>query len=125
MNNFVNLWDREVIPSFDSRKEFFPSKICPLGLSEGRLGLSRSWVETPWEPVLEGRGVQEGWTSSKKENPKGTGAGFAHEPRGEQAGRKPAWLDRGLTGTQGKRRVSGLWKKQKAAQEEQMDVVRL
>ncbi len=57
-------------------------------------GLFRTLVErVPWETVLRGKGVQEGWTFFKKEVLKvqEQAVPICHKKNGR--GRRPAWLN--------------------------------
>lgn len=73
----------------------------------------------PWEAVLKDKGVQEGWTSFKKET-KGTGAGWSYILKEKSLGRKMGLTkQRALARTQGgKRRVYDLWRTRQVTQED-------
>ncbi|KAK4814312.1 LOW QUALITY PROTEIN: hypothetical protein QYF61_014826 [Mycteria americana] len=65
------------------------SRTATLDFRRANFGLFRRLVDrVPWEAVLKGKGVQEGWTFFKKEI--GAGAGRPHVPKDEPAGN---WLD--------------------------------
>ncbi|KAF1618604.1 UNVERIFIED_CONTAM: putative RNA-directed DNA polymerase from transposon X-element, partial [Eudyptes robustus] len=92
-------------------------------------GLFRTLVErVPWETVLKGKGVQEGWTIFKKEVLKAQEQAVPVCRKKNGWGRRPAWLNRELLlglRKKKKRRDYDLWKKGQAAQEDYKDVVRL
>ena len=90
-------------------------------------GLFRSLVDrVPWEAVLKGKGVQEGWTFFKKEILKAQEQAVPMCRNRSQQGRRPAWLNRELwLELRKKRRLYDLWKKGQATQEDYKDVVRL
>lgn len=68
MNHFVILWDQEVIPSFDSWKDGGGRADLPLWVAGRQTwACPGAWLRLPWELILEGRGVQEGCTSFRKE----------------------------------------------------------
>ncbi|KAF1454281.1 hypothetical protein FQV07_0012639, partial [Pygoscelis papua] len=89
-------------------------------------GLFRTLVErVPWETVLKGKGVQEGWTIFKKEVLKAQEQAVPVRRKKNGRGRRPAWLNGELLlGLRKKRRVYRLWKKGQATQEEYRDLVR-
>ena len=69
-------------------------------------GLLRTLVErVPWETVLKGKGVQEGWTFFKEEVLKAQEQAVPVCHKTNWWGRRPAWLNRelllGLGGTKG------------------------
>ncbi|KAK4825063.1 hypothetical protein QYF61_023067 [Mycteria americana] len=86
------------------------SRTATLGFRRADFGLFRSLVgRVPWEAVLSGKGVQEGWTFFKKEILK---AQEQAVPMFRKTSRK-------------KRRVDDLCKKGQETQEDYKDVVRL
>jgi len=48
----------------------------------------------PWERVLQGKGVQEGWTFFKEEGLKAQEGAVPMCRKMNQQGRRPAWLNR-------------------------------
>ncbi|KAK4824255.1 hypothetical protein QYF61_012521 [Mycteria americana] len=88
-------------------------------------GLFRRLVDrVPWEAVLKGKGVQEGWTFFKKEILKAQEQAVPMCQKTSRQGR-PAWLNRELwLELRGKRRIYDLWKKGQATQEDYKDVKR-
>ncbi|KAK4832989.1 hypothetical protein QYF61_027013 [Mycteria americana] len=92
------------------------SRTATLDFQREDFGLFRSLVDrVPWEVVMDGKGVQKGWTFLKKEILKTS-----------QPGRRAAWLNRELwLELRGKKSVDDLWKKGQATQEDYKDVVRL
>ena len=79
-----------------------------MDLGRADFGLLRTLVErVPWETVLKGKGLQEGWAFFKKEAAEGAGAGRPHVPCDEPAGKTTGLAEQGaLAGTRGgKRRV--------------------
>ncbi|KAF1451556.1 putative RNA-directed DNA polymerase from transposon X-element, partial [Spheniscus demersus] len=89
-------------------------------------GLFRLLVErVPWETVLKGKGVQEGWTIFKKEVLKAQEQAVPMCRKKNGRGSRPAWLNGELLlGLRKKRRVYHLWKKGQATQEGYRDLVR-
>ena len=80
----------------------------------------------PWEAVLKGKGVQEGWTSFKKEISQAQEQAIPMCRKMNRWGRRLAWLNRELwLELKKKRRVYDLWKKGQATQEDYRAVVRL
>ncbi|KAK4825217.1 hypothetical protein QYF61_025489 [Mycteria americana] len=78
----------------------------------------------PWEAVLKGRGVQEGWAFFTKELLKAQEQAVPMCRKMSQQGRRLAWLNRELWLELRKtRRVYDLWKKGQATQEDYKDVV--
>ncbi|KAK4821701.1 hypothetical protein QYF61_027773 [Mycteria americana] len=78
----------------------------------------------PWEAVLKGKGVQEGWTFFKKEILQAQEQAIPMCRKMTRWGRSPAWLNRELwLELRKKRRVYDLWKKGQATQEDYKDVV--
>ncbi|KAK4818819.1 hypothetical protein QYF61_019856 [Mycteria americana] len=88
--------------------------------------LFRTLVErVPWETVLKGKGVQEGWACFKKEVLKAQEQAVPMCHKTNRRGRRPAWLNRELLlGLRKKRRVYHFWKKGQATQEEYRDLVK-
>ncbi|GAB0204509.1 mitochondrial enolase superfamily member 1 [Grus japonensis] len=89
-------------------------------------GLLRTLVKkVPWETVLRGRVVQEGWALFKKEVLKAQEQAIPMCCETNWWGRRPAWLNRELwLGLREKRRVYHSWKKGQATHEEYKDLVR-
>ena len=82
-------------------------------------------VRVPWEAVLKGRGVQEGWALFKKEILKAQEQTVPTCPKTSQCRRRLAWLNRELwLELSKKNRVYDLWKKGQTTQDYE-DVVRL
>ncbi|KAK4818351.1 hypothetical protein QYF61_011448 [Mycteria americana] len=84
------------------------------------------WLtRVPWEAVLNGKGVQEGWTFFRKETLKAQEQAVPRWRKMSRWGRlaclkRELWLE-----LRKKRRVYNLWKKGQATQEDYKDVVRL
>ncbi|KFQ27211.1 hypothetical protein N332_12830, partial [Mesitornis unicolor] len=93
----------------------------------GDFGLFRYLVgRVPWEAVLKGKGVQEGWTLFKKELLKAQEQAVPVCWKKSQQGRRLTWLNRELClELRKKKRVYDLWKKGQASQEEYRATVRL
>ncbi|KFV53301.1 hypothetical protein N328_01413, partial [Gavia stellata] len=89
-------------------------------------GLFRSLVDrVPWEAVLKGKGVQEGWTLFKKEVLKVQEQAIPMCWKISQQERRLAWLNRELwMELREKKRVYDLWKKGQTSLEEYKNVVR-
>ncbi|KAK4811203.1 hypothetical protein QYF61_021274 [Mycteria americana] len=89
-------------------------------------GLFRTLVErVPWETVLKGKGVQEGWAFFKKEVLKAQEQAVPVCHKTNRRGRRLAWLNRELLmELRKKRRVYHFWKKGQASQEEYRDLVK-
>ncbi|PKU42802.1 rna-directed dna polymerase from mobile element jockey-like [Limosa lapponica baueri] len=107
------------------RKGF--SKTFTLDFRRADFSLFRTLVgRVPWEIILHGKGVQEGWMLFKKEILKAQeqAVPMSHKIKGQ--GKRPAWLNKELlVGLREKRRVYHLWMKGQATQEEHRDLVRL
>ncbi|GAB0206524.1 hypothetical protein GRJ2_003118000 [Grus japonensis] len=103
------------------------SRSATLDFWRADLGLFRGLVDrVPWEAVLKGKGVQEGWTFFRKEILKAQEQAVPTCRMTSQQGRRLAWLKRELwLELRKKRRIYGLWKKGQATQEDQKDVMRL
>ncbi|KAK4823271.1 LOW QUALITY PROTEIN: hypothetical protein QYF61_000366 [Mycteria americana] len=103
------------------------SRTAALHFQRADFGLFRRLDDrVPWEAVLKGKGVQEGWTFFKKEILKGQEQAVPMCPETSWQGRRLAWLNRELwLELRGKRRVYDLWRKGQATQEDYKDVVRL
>ncbi|KAK4823930.1 hypothetical protein QYF61_008316 [Mycteria americana] len=103
------------------------SRTASLDFRRADFGLFRSLVDkVPWEAVLKGKGVQEGWTFFRKEILKVQQQVVPMCRKMSQRGRRPAWLNKELwLELRKKRRVYDLWKKGQATQEDYKDVVRL
>ncbi|KFQ28363.1 hypothetical protein N332_04074, partial [Mesitornis unicolor] len=90
------------------------------GLFKGLVG------RIPWEAVLKGKGVQEGWTLFKKELLKAQEQAVPVCRKMSQRGRRPAWLNRELwLKLRKKKRVYNLWKKREATQKDYKVAMRL
>ncbi|KFW71518.1 hypothetical protein AS28_08898, partial [Pygoscelis adeliae] len=102
------------------------SKIATMDFRRADFGLFRTLVErVPWETILKGKGVQEGWTIFKKEVLKAQEQAVPLRRKKNGRRRRPAWLNGELLlGLRKKRRVYRLWKKGQATQEEYRDLVR-
>ncbi|KAK4811295.1 hypothetical protein QYF61_023347 [Mycteria americana] len=90
-------------------------------------GLFRTLVErVPWETVLKGKGVQEGWAFFKKEVLKAQDQAVPMCRKTNQQGRRPAWLNGELLLglRKKKKRAYHFWKKGQATQEEYRDLVK-
>ncbi|KAK4824299.1 LOW QUALITY PROTEIN: hypothetical protein QYF61_013044 [Mycteria americana] len=88
--------------------------------------LKRLVDRVPWEAVLKGKGVQEGWTFFKKEILKAQEQAVSMCQKMSRRGRRPAWLNRELwLELRKKRRVYDLWRKGQATQEDYMHVMGL
>ncbi|KFR04018.1 hypothetical protein Y956_04669, partial [Nipponia nippon] len=98
-----------------------------LNFRRADFGLFRSLVDTvPWEAVLKGKGVQEGWTLFKEEVSKAQEQAIPMCRKSSRQGRRPAWLNRKLwLELKKKRRAYRLWKKGQATQEDYKDIGRL
>ncbi|KAM9590852.1 uncharacterized protein ACIBXB_005900 [Morphnus guianensis] len=123
----VGLNDHEMIEFSilgDARKGV--SKTTTMDFWRANFGLFRTLVErVPWETVLKGKGVQEGWTFFKKEVLKAQEQAIPMCGKTNHWRRRPVWLNRELLlGLRKKRRVYHLWKKRQATQEEYRDLVR-
>ncbi|GAB0203785.1 hypothetical protein GRJ2_002844100 [Grus japonensis] len=103
------------------------SRTATLDFWRADFGLLRRLVgRVPWEAVLKGKGVQEGWTLVQKEILKAQEQAVPMCQKTSWQGRRLAWLNRQLwLELRIKRRVYGLWKKGQATQEDYKDVVRL
>ncbi|GAB0187132.1 mitochondrial enolase superfamily member 1 [Grus japonensis] len=88
-------------------------------------GLFSRLVGVPWEAVLKGKGVQEGYAFLKKEILKVQEQTVPMCQKTSCQGRRSAWLNRELGLELRKKRVYDLWKKGQATQENYKDVVRL
>ncbi|KAK4823640.1 hypothetical protein QYF61_004561 [Mycteria americana] len=103
------------------------SRTATLDFWRADFGLFRRLVaRVPWEAVLKGKGVLEGWTFFKEEVLKAQEQAVPRCQKMSQQGRRLAWLNRQLCLELRKnRRVYDLWKKGQAIQEDYKDVVRL
>ncbi|KAK4827846.1 LOW QUALITY PROTEIN: hypothetical protein QYF61_021983 [Mycteria americana] len=103
------------------------SRTATLDFWRADFGLFRGLADrVPWEAVLKGKGVQEGWTFFKKKIVKAEEQAIPMCQKTSQQGRQLAWLKRELwLELRKKRRVYDLWKKGQATQEDYKDVVRL
>ncbi|GAB0210334.1 hypothetical protein GRJ2_003499200 [Grus japonensis] len=81
------------------------SKTATMDFRRADFGLLRTLVErVPWETVLKGKGVQEGWAFFKKEVLKAQEQAVPMCHKMNQRGRHPAWLNRELwLGLRGKK----------------------
>ncbi|KAK4823437.1 hypothetical protein QYF61_002123 [Mycteria americana] len=102
------------------------SKTTTMDFQRADFGLFRTLVErVPWETVLKGKGVQEGWTFFKKEVLKVQEQAVPVCRKTNWWGRRPAWLNRELLlELRKKRRVYHFWKKGQATQEEYRELVK-
>ncbi|KAK4820811.1 LOW QUALITY PROTEIN: hypothetical protein QYF61_007205 [Mycteria americana] len=102
------------------------SKTTTMDFWRAGFGLFRTLVErVPWETVLKGKGVQEGWAFFQKEVLKAQEQAVPMCPKMNRRGRRPAWLNRGLLlRLRKKRRVYHFWKKGHATQKEYRDLVK-
>lgn len=74
------------------------NKTSALDFQRVEIGLSRTLFQrVPWETVLNNKGVQEGWTSFKKEILKVWKLAVPKCQKMSWKGRRPAWLNRELT----------------------------
>ncbi|KAK4828285.1 LOW QUALITY PROTEIN: hypothetical protein QYF61_024950 [Mycteria americana] len=103
------------------------SRTATLDYRRADFGLFRRLVErVPWEAVLMGKGVQEGWTFFKNEILKMQEQVVPMWRKTSPRGRRPAWLNRELwLELRKKNRAYDLWKEGQATQEDYKDVVRL
>lgn len=103
------------------------SKTTVLDFWRADFELLRTLVgRVPWEVVLKGRGVQEGWALFKKEILMAQERSVPTCPKMSRHGRRLAWLNRKLPlELRRKKRVYNLWKKGRATQEDYKDVARL
>ncbi|GAB0202630.1 hypothetical protein GRJ2_002728600 [Grus japonensis] len=102
------------------------SRTATMDFWRADFGLLRTLVErVPWETVLKGKGVQEGWAFFKKEVLKAQEQAVPMCCKTNRWGRRLAWLNRELLlGLREKRRVYHSWKKGQATQEEYRDLIR-
>ncbi|KAK4808570.1 LOW QUALITY PROTEIN: hypothetical protein QYF61_009873 [Mycteria americana] len=102
------------------------SKTTTMGFWRAGFDLFGTLVErVPWETVVKGKKVQEGWAFFKKEVLKAQEQAVPMCRKTNQRGRRPAWLNRELLlGLWKKRRVYRFWKKGQATQEEYRDLVK-
>ncbi|KAM9590842.1 uncharacterized protein ACIBXB_005891 [Morphnus guianensis] len=102
------------------------SKTTTMDFRRANFGLFKALVErVPWEMVLKGKGVQEGWTFFKKEILMAQDQAIPMCHKTNCRGKRPAWLNRELLlGVKKKRRVYHLWKKGRVTWEEYRDLVR-
>ncbi|XP_066858563.1 LINE-1 reverse transcriptase homolog [Anser cygnoides] len=103
------------------------SKTAVLDFRRADFELLRTLVgRVPWEAVLKGRGVQEGWALLKKEIVMAQERSVPTCPKTSWRGRRPAWLNRELQLVLSrKKKVYNLWKKGRATEEDYKDVARL
>ncbi|KAK4821662.1 LOW QUALITY PROTEIN: hypothetical protein QYF61_027130 [Mycteria americana] len=99
-------------------------RTATLDFQRADFGLFRRLVDrVPWEAVLKGKGVQEGWTFFKEEVLKAQDQAVPVCQKTSWWGRLPALLNRELwLALRKKRRVYDLWKKGQATQEDYKDV---
>uniref|UniRef100_A0A8B9UU32 Reverse transcriptase domain-containing protein n=1 Tax=Anas zonorhyncha TaxID=75864 RepID=A0A8B9UU32_9AVES len=102
------------------------SKTAVLDFWRADFELFRTLVgRVPWEAVLKGRGVQEGWELFKKEILMAQEQSVPMCPNTSRWGRRPAWLNRELwLELSRKKRVYNLWKRGRATREDYKDVAR-
>uniref|UniRef100_A0A8B9VG58 Reverse transcriptase domain-containing protein n=1 Tax=Anas zonorhyncha TaxID=75864 RepID=A0A8B9VG58_9AVES len=103
------------------------SKTTALDFRRADFELLRTLVGgVPWEVVLKGRGVQEGWALFKRQILMAQERSVPMCPKMSQRGRRPAWLNRELwLELRRKKRVYNLWKIGQATKEDYKDVARL
>uniref|UniRef100_A0A8B9CU89 Reverse transcriptase domain-containing protein n=1 Tax=Anser brachyrhynchus TaxID=132585 RepID=A0A8B9CU89_9AVES len=103
------------------------SKTAVLDFRRADSELFRTLVgRVPWEVVLKGRGVQEGWALLKKEILMARERSVLTCPKTSRHRTRPTWLSRELwLELRRKRRVYNLWKRGRATQEDYKDVARL
>ncbi|KAK4827767.1 hypothetical protein QYF61_021512 [Mycteria americana] len=103
------------------------SRTATLDFQRADFGLLRSPVDrVPWEAVLKGKGVQEGWAFFKKEILKAQEQVVPMCRKTSWWRKRVAWLNRELwLELRKKRRVCDLWKKEQATEEDYKDVMRL
>ncbi|KAK4821440.1 hypothetical protein QYF61_020023 [Mycteria americana] len=103
------------------------SRTATLDFWRADFGLFRKLADrVPWDVVLKGKGVQEGWAFFKKEMLQAQEQAIPRCRKMTQWGRRRAWLNRELwLELRKKRRVYDLWKKGQATQEDYKDVMRL
>ena len=120
--------DHELIV-FDSwRSKVGVSRTATLDFQRADFGLFRSLADrVPWEAVLKGKGVQEGWTLFKEEILKAQEQAFPICRKTSQQGRRLAWMNRvlWLELRKKRKRVYVLWNNWQATQEDCKDIVRL
>jgi len=114
--------------SNDKTTEFFLCGEVKRGISKTAtmdfwrvdFGLFRTLVErVPWERILKGKRVQEGWTFLRKEVLKAQEEAVPMCCKTNQRGRRLAWLNSELLlGLRKKRRVYHLRKKEQVTQED-------
>uniref|UniRef100_A0A493TF21 Reverse transcriptase domain-containing protein n=1 Tax=Anas platyrhynchos platyrhynchos TaxID=8840 RepID=A0A493TF21_ANAPP len=102
------------------------SKTVVLDFQRADFELLRTLVGgVPWETVLKGRGVQEGWALFKREILMAQERSVPTCPKTSWWGRRPAWLNRELwLELRRKKRVYDLWKSGQATREDCKDVAR-
>jgi len=102
------------------------SKTTSMDFQRADFGLFRTLVErVPWERVLKGKWVQEGWTFFKEEILKAQEQAVPMCHKTNRLGRRLAWLNGELLlGLRKKRRVYHLWKKGQATQDEYRGLIR-
>ncbi|KAM9591475.1 uncharacterized protein ACIBXB_006271 [Morphnus guianensis] len=100
------------------------SKTTTMDFWRANFGLFKALVErVPWETVLKGKGVQEGWTFFKKEILMAQDQAIPMCRKSNRRGKRPAWLNGELLlGLKKKRRVYHLWRKGRATWEEYRDL---
>jgi len=98
-----------------------------MGFQRAVFGLFSTLIErVPWERVLKGKGVQEGWTFFKEEVLKAQEQAVPMCHKTNRRGRRQAWLNREILPELRKtRRVYHLWKTGQMTQEEYRGLVRL
>uniref|UniRef100_A0A8B9ZFV9 Reverse transcriptase domain-containing protein n=1 Tax=Anas platyrhynchos TaxID=8839 RepID=A0A8B9ZFV9_ANAPL len=103
------------------------SKTTVLDFRRADFRLLRTLVGgVPWEAVLKGRGVQEGWVLFKRQILMAQERSIPMCPKMSHRGRRPAWLNRELwLELRRKKRVYNLWKIGQATREDYKDVARL
>jgi len=123
----LGLSDHEMIAfSVCGELKWGVSKTTAMDFQREDFELFRTLFErVPWERVLKGKGVQEGWTFFKKDVLQAQEQTIPMCCKTDRQGRKQVWLNRELLrGLRKKRRIYHLWKKGQATQEEYRDLVR-
>jgi len=73
------------------------SRTAAMAFQRADFGLFRGLVDkVPWEAVLKGKGVREGWTLFKEEVLKAQQQAIPMRQKMSQRRRRPAWLNREL-----------------------------
>jgi len=117
--------DHEMVIVFNFWRRTGVSRTATSDFRRAALGLFRCQVDgVPWETVLKGRGVQEGWTFFKNAILQVQDQATPMCQKTSPQGRRPAWLNRELwLELRKKKRVYDLCKKGQATQEDYKDVM--